>query len=206
MGLFASRREFLGCCAGGLVLARSAAAADDPFEALPAAVLHNSTKNGLIMIRHPAPADTGWRTRIVSSGEPGERLVVSGVVVAPDGTTPAAGVTIYAYNTDAEGYYGANHTFAPPRLYGWMKTDAGGRFELQTIKPGCYPDHRTAAHIHFSAWGAGYPPQWFDELRFVGDPYLAPGQAARPLTRGDDGLLHCSFRIKLARQSNFGAA
>lgn len=210
------RRDFL-YAAGGLILARRAPGADDPFDTLPASVLRNHVKNGLIMIRHPAPAGTTSHARIAPASEPGQPLIVSGQVFAPDGTSPAPGVTVYAYNTDAEGYYGANHTFAPPRLYGWMITDAAGRFELQTIRPGRYPSMHVAAHVHFSAWGAGYPPQWFDELRFEGDSYLTPAQIAedktrgefaaiQPLTRSDDGALHCSFRLRLSRRSNFGAA
>ena len=55
-----------------------------------------------------------------------------------------------------------------------MKTDADGRFELRTILPGSYPGMHVPAHIHFSLWGAGYPLQWVDELRFEGDHYITP--------------------------------
>jgi protocatechuate 3,4-dioxygenase beta subunit len=152
---------------------------------------------------------------MVEAGEPGEPLAVAGQVFAPDGKTPARGVTLYAYNTDAQGHYGGKFG-DPPRLYGWVKTDAGGRFELATIKPGRYPGMRVPAHIHFSLWGGGYPPQWVNELRFEGDSYLTPAMvdedrargefaAIRPLTQGSDGRLHCSIHIKLARASNFSA-
>jgi len=97
-----------------------------------------------------------------------------------------------------------------------MKTDEKGRFELSTIRPGRYPGMHVPAHIHFSLWGGGYPPQWVDELRFEGDSYLTPAMIAedtirgesamiRPLARTSDGALRCSFRIRLQRKSNFGA-
>jgi protocatechuate 3,4-dioxygenase beta subunit len=123
-------------------------------------------------------------------------------------------VIVCVYNTDAQGYYGEDHKEYPPRLYGWMKTEDMGRFELLTIKPGRYPGMHVLAHIHFALWGAGYAPQWVEELRFEGDSYLTPAMVAedrargefamiQPLTRGSDGVLHCPFRIRLQRESNF---
>jgi protocatechuate 3,4-dioxygenase, beta subunit len=141
-------------------------------------------------------------------------LIVTGAVLAPDGQTPVAGVTVYAYHTDAEGYYGENRAEYLPRLYGWMRTDAGGRFELHTILPGSYPGMRVPAHVHFSLWGAGYPLQWVDELRFEGDRYITPAmlsQAAdqgqfrtiQRLARAADGTLRCGYKIRLQPKTNF---
>ncbi len=126
-----------------------------------------------------------------------------------------AGVTVYAYNTDAEGYYGEGHAEYPPRLYGWMKTDAEGHFELLTILPGSYPGMHVPAHIHFLLWGAGYPLQWVEELRFEGDRYLTSEmlrtaaeeglfRTIQPLVPGGaDGALRCSFRVRLHSTCNF---
>jgi protocatechuate 3,4-dioxygenase beta subunit len=211
-----SRRSFLEGIGvfGALITAARAATGDDPFDALPPAVWRNARRNGLVMIRHPAPPGITSHVRIAQRSESGEPLVVNGQVFAPDGKTPAPDVTVYAYNTDSQGYYGENHTEYPPRLYGWMKTDDRGRFELFTIKPGRYPGMHVPAHIHFALWGGGYPPQWVDELRFEGDSYLTAAMIAedktrgafatiRPLIRSADGVLHCSFRIRLQRVSNF---
>src|SRR5579872_4756629 len=126
-----SRRSFLLKTAG-LALA-SRLKAQEPFDSLPAALWKNARHNGLIMIHRDTPAVLQWRTRITAPAEPGEPLTVAGQVFAPDGVTPAPGVTVYAYNTDANGCYGENRAEYPPRIYGWMKTDAAGRFELQTI-------------------------------------------------------------------------
>ncbi|HUE22599.1 MAG TPA: hypothetical protein VMQ86_13025 [Bryobacteraceae bacterium] len=119
---------------------------------------------GLVMIRRPAPSQLSWRTQIAGEDEPGRSLIVSGGVLASDGKTSAAGVTVYAYNTDVQGYYGKNHAEFPQRLYGWMKTDADGRFELLTILPGIVPwNARSGAHALFTMGGAGYPLQWVED-------------------------------------------
>jgi protocatechuate 3,4-dioxygenase beta subunit len=139
---------------------------------------------------------------------------VAGRVSAPDGPTPAEGVTVYAYNTDAEGYYGENRAEYPPRIYGWMKTNAAGGFELRTIYPGSYPGMRVPAHVHFVLWGGGYPLQWTEELKFEGGRYITPALVAEDaqlgefrtiqrLSRGNDGVLRCAFQIRLRRESNF---
>jgi protocatechuate 3,4-dioxygenase beta subunit len=198
------RRQFIGLVA--LSLAASRFDAEEPFDSLPPGAWRHARNNGLVMIRRPAPSELSSRTQIVGKDEPGQPLIVSGAVVAPDGKTPAAGVTVYAYNTDAKGYYGQNQTEFPPRLYGWMKTDAHGHFELRTILPGQYPGMRVPAHIHFSLWGAGYPLQWVDELRFEGDPYITPamlGEAVQPLAQGKDGALRCGYKIRLQSKGNF---
>jgi protocatechuate 3,4-dioxygenase beta subunit len=166
------------------------------------------------MIRRPAPLGIISQAKITPPNEPGEPLLVRGQVFAPDAVAVAPAVIVYAFNTDCHGHYGVNHRDYPPRLYGWMKTDAAGRFELLTIKPGRYPGMHVPAHIHFSLWGGGYPPQWAEELRFEGDSYLTPANVSedrargafaciRPLTRDSDGMLHGSFRIRLQRRTNF---
>lgn len=132
----------------------------DPFDALPKSVWKRARNNGLVMIHRPAPVALSSRTRIIPQDEPGQPLIIEGQLFTPDGTTPAEGITVYAYNTDAEGYYGADHKEYPPCLYGWMKTEIEGRFELHTIFPGHYPGMQAPAHVHFTVWGGSYPPQW----------------------------------------------
>jgi protocatechuate 3,4-dioxygenase beta subunit len=197
-------------------LTRPGSSADGPFDGLPPGAWKNARRNGLVMIRPNPPANPSRSTQIAPDAEPGERLIVAGQVFMPYGRTPASNVTVYAYNTDMEGYYGTGHAEYPPRLYGWMRTDAAGRFELRTIRPGSYPAMRVPAHIHFSAWGAGFPLQWFDELRFADDPYITPEmlandaelgdfRAIQPLVRGQDGVLGCGFKIRLKNECNFRA-
>ncbi len=212
--LFLQNTTWAALTIGGLITQASGSDEPDPFASLPKSVLENARNNGLIMIHRPAPAVLSSHTSIVAQTEPGKRLIIEGQVFTPDGKTPAEGITVYAYNTDAEGYHGAHHKDYPPRLYGWMKTDVEGRFELHTILPGHYPAMRVPAHVHFTLWGSGYPPQWVDELRFEGGPYITPEMLAeaegkrefssiRPLTRAENGILHCQFKIRLQRETNF---
>jgi len=162
----------------------------------------------------PEPADTTWTATIVPAGEPGDPLVVSGRVFALDGTRTVAGVVVYAYNTDKDGYYSPDGKVGHPRLKGYMKTDAQGRFELHTIVPGRYPGMWIPAHIHFNLWGAGYPVQWTEELRFEGDSYLTEAMkkesdtrgtfaTIRPLTVDSAGVRHCEINLRLSGKSNF---
>ena len=162
----------------------------------------------------PEPPDTAWKATIVTPDEPGDPLVVSGRVFAPDGERTVAGVVVYAYNTDKNGYYSPDGKVGHPRLKGYMKTDADGRFELHTIIPGRYPGRQIPAHVHFNLWGAGYPVQWTEELRFAGDSYLTDAMkkesevrgkfaTIRPITRDSNGVYHCEINLRLLDKSNF---
>ena len=86
------------------------------------------------------------RAVLVDASEPGTRLLVRGRLFAADGERPVAGAILYAYQTDVTGVY--NPKAGPPRLRGFMKTDAEGRFEYDTIRPGSYPGTNIAAHVH----------------------------------------------------------
>lgn len=142
-----------------------------------------------------------WRAILTAKDEPGEPLVVSGTVYQSDGKTPAAGIAVYVYHTDAEGYYrkGANSS-DNPRIKGTMKTNSEGKYEFRTIKPGAYPGGGNPAHIHYVLSGKDITKQ-NDEVMFEGDPYLTPRlretNHVRPLTRDAEGVWHCVFDIKL---------
>ncbi|MBA3584027.1 MAG: hypothetical protein H0W36_05765 [Gemmatimonadetes bacterium] len=51
------------------------------------------------------PAFPDLEATLAGPAEPGERLVDTGTVSQPDGRTPAEGVLLYAYHTNAEGVY-----------------------------------------------------------------------------------------------------
>jgi len=164
----------------------------------------------------PEPPSTVSSVGTISPAtEPGQRLVIAGQVFAPDGTTPAPGVIVYAYQTDATGEY-RNDSSRIARLHGWTKTDAQGRFEFRTIRPGPYPGRTIPAHVHFHAWGGGYPLQWTEELLFEGDPLLhgseieksrAAGRFANvsPVTRDAAGAERCTINFRLLAKSNYPA-
>ncbi|MBV8519790.1 MAG: hypothetical protein JO197_20535 [Acidobacteria bacterium] len=151
----------------------------------------------------------GWLT---TATEPGTPLVVHGRVFAPDGKSPAAGVTIYAYQTDARGLYHAPGA-KEPRLRATCITDAQGRFELRTIRPGAYPGRDIPAHIHLQAWGGGYPKQWLNEVQFDDDAHVTAAMRAESRARGAfanviattrdaNGVLHATINLLLRTTSN----
>lgn len=155
-----------------------------------------------------------WNTKIVSDQEPGEPLIVSGTIYSPDGKQPLAGITLYVYQTDATGRYSTSGVDnRGTRIHGMMRTNAQGRYEFRTIKPGSYPNSRNPAHIHAYVSGPEYPEYWIDEYLFADDPFIkdedkrkASGQGTFShilnLTRGTDGILRAVRDIKIERCTN----
>jgi protocatechuate 3,4-dioxygenase beta subunit len=118
-------------------------------------------------------SDTSSIVTLASADEPGQHLIITGTVYKSDGKTPLAGAVMYAYQTDAGGVYSrGTNSSRNPRLKGWLKTRADGRYEIRTIKPGSYPGSRNPAHIHASIIAPSGKEQWIDEFLFDGDPFL----------------------------------
>jgi protocatechuate 3,4-dioxygenase beta subunit len=139
---------------------------------------------------HEAPAAAPSSGRVVPQGEPGEPLHVSGIVVGADGT-PIGGASLYVYQTDHEGYYGAKPVSdnRNPRLKLFLRSDARGLWSFDTIKPGSYPNSRVPSHIHFEVSAASRAPKIF-EIVFEGDPFVTaamrrdPAFSVRPIEAG----------------------
>lgn len=145
-----------------------------------------------------APPTMSPRITIASDDEPGERLVMSGTIFQPDGKTPAEGVVLYVYHTDATGYYSPDDDPYNPRLRGWMKTGADGKYEFRTIKPAPYPRRATPAHIHAQVYSDKMPEHSIDEYLFEGDPLITPAEKKKLLTgRGGSSSI-----VKLTRDSS----
>jgi protocatechuate 3,4-dioxygenase, beta subunit len=145
-----------------------------------------------------APLAMSPQITIASEAEPGERLVVSGTIFQPDGKTPAENIVLYVYHTDSTGYYSKDDDPYNPRLRGWMKTGADGKYEFRTIKPAPYPRRDTPAHIHAQIYSETIPEYSIDEYWFEGDPLINDAQKKKLLTgRGGSGSI-----IKLMRDSN----
>ena len=58
------------------------------------------------------PKSLSWETTIAGKSEPGEPLEMSGTIFGADGKTPASGIILYVYHTDATGHYIASAYFA----------------------------------------------------------------------------------------------
>lgn len=138
--------------------------------------------------RGPCAAATAHAV-LAGAAEEGLRLVVRGRLFAPDGERPAGGAIVYAYQTNAKGVY-APEPGTPPRLRAFMKTDAEGRFQYDTIRPGSYPGTRNPAHVHNQAWGGGWPAQWLAELNFADDPFLSAADRERSAAAGRFAWIH----------------
>ncbi len=100
------------------------------------------------------------RVTMVAPDEPGEPMRVRGRVLrSPDGE-PIAGAQLEIFHTDARGHYEPGESVgrdANSRLFAFVRTDAEGRFELATIRPGPYPGAGPgAAHVHFRIRADGY--------------------------------------------------
>ncbi len=169
--------------------------------------------SGKVIATPDANSPGSWKTSICSDKEPGEPLIVSGAIYAPDGRTPLEGISLFVYQTDASGVYttsgGDNRN---TRLHGSMRSNAEGRYEFRTIKPGSYPGSTNAAHIHAYVSGPGYPEYWIDEFLFDDDKFVSDEQRRKAssqgsfspvlkLTRGSDGVLRGVRDIKVERCS-----
>ena len=65
-----------------------------------------------------------WSATIAAADEPGERLTITGMVVAADGKTPLPGVRLHVYHTDRAGLYGRDsRDSAHPRLQIYFEGD-----------------------------------------------------------------------------------
>jgi protocatechuate 3,4-dioxygenase beta subunit len=118
------------------------------------------------------------------AGEPqGQRIVVTGRVLE-EGGRPVPNALVEIWQTNAAGRYRHDHDrhAAPldPNFTGAGRTvtDADGRYEFVTVKPGAYPwrNHPNAwrpAHIHFSLFGRAFSSRLVTQMYFPGDPLLA---------------------------------
>lgn len=152
-----------------------------------------------------------WEITIAGPKEKGPRLVVEGVVTDADGK-PIPNAVVYAYQTDADGYYTREKNSNAVRLCGLMKTDERGRYRFHSIKPGSYPGSTIAAHVHFAVSGQTVEETFL--LEFENDRFLTQQsverdreehqdladtyRGIRPLELRDDGTFYCrrDFRVR----------
>jgi len=171
--------------------------------------------------QYTAPSNAPSTVVIAGTGEPGERMVVTGRTLV--GETPVAGVSIYVFHTDMKGLYAPgisdlNAAELNPRLHGSLRTDAQGRYQYETIRPGGYDNG--PAHVHYVVKAPGYEPlllslQFDDDPVVVGRrkfglPLLAPDAfkngpcksrpdcvLTRPVARDGDGVSRVTRDIQM---------
>jgi protocatechuate 3,4-dioxygenase beta subunit len=121
---------------------------------------------------------------LVGTDEPGTRLTLTGTVVDGNGR-PLPGAELRVYQTDVSGRYTRERAMDEQhaRLAGRLRTDAKGRFELRTIRPGGYPnplrlggrERKIPAHIHIDVTAVGHALRKlqvvFADDPLLGDPY-----------------------------------
>lgn len=121
-------------------------------------------------------------TRIDRADAIGERIIVSGRVLDENGRpVPDALIEIWQANAAGRYLHKRDQHDAPldPNFSGEGRTvtDAQGRYQFKTIKPGAYPwgNHYNGwrpQHIHFSLFGRAYATRLVTQMYFPGDPLL----------------------------------
>ncbi len=138
---------------------------------------------------------------LAGPSEPGEKILVTGYVKNKQGE-PILDAIVYCYQTDDRGFYAMNGTHVSgtqgdrlhARLFGYVKTDANGRFVLHTIHPRGYPKSSLPSHIHCEVEASGYNTI-ITELLFDEDPRLQGDQRSRSIKEG--------FLIAKAEHNNY---
>lgn len=160
------------------------------------------------------PAQIASTSRIAPEGEPGTALVLHGKAFAADGKTPLVGAVVFGYHTDRTGVYDRPGSPAHSwRLKGWAKTDAEGRFEFRTIRPGPYPRRNEAAHVHFTIFASDGTRYHAGAALFGDDPLVREREReatrrdptfgeVRPVRREGE-TEHVDVNLKLAADQKF---
>ena len=152
--------------------------------------------------------------RIASENEPGIPLIIHGRLFGPEGAA-AGGVVVHSYHRDRDGFeFGPNdNSLTTWELQGWVETDAEGRFEFKTIRPG--PDHlgREGSHIHFTLDSVDFGRQWAPKVFLADDPRVTADQRRRSREAGKfgwvrevqtiDSVQHINVRIRLKEKADF---
>ena len=132
--------------------------------------------------QYTAADDAPSSVVIAGRDEPGPRLIVTGRTLFGD--KPVSGVSLYVFHTDIKGIYAPDvdnrDAELNPRLHAALRTDAQGRYQFETIRPGSYDNN--PSHIHYVVKAEGYEPLLL-VLQFADDP-IAKAQAGQPFRDG----------------------
>ena len=113
------------------------------------------------------------RTNLVIPGDPGTKLLLSGIVKHDDCTTPFRKAKIEIWHCSAKGVY--DNDSDEFRYRATTFTDDAGKYTFNTILPVPYSTgggNYRPAHYHLMITAEGYQPL-ITQLYFTGDPYLS---------------------------------
>ncbi|MPT18481.1 MAG: protocatechuate 3,4-dioxygenase subunit beta [Pseudomonas sp.] len=151
-----------------------------PLVAIPQTLTETTGSTGCWdALMGPARADLTTQHKAPPQGQ---RIVVSGRVLDEQGR-PVPNTVMEIWQANAAGRYlhKRDQHDAPldPNFSGEGRTvtDAHGRYQFKTIKPGAYPwgNHYNGwrpQHIHFSLFGRAYATRLVTQMYFPGDPLL----------------------------------
>ena len=130
---------------------------------------------------------------IAPEDEPGKKIKVIGTVKNGSGQI-VADALVYLYQTDSRGWYSADAPHVQmyegdmrhARLFGYVKTNKQGQFELHTVKPSGYPQSDLPAHIHVHVTANGYRA-YVNEFLFDDDDRLVGNIRAN--AQGNDFII-----------------
>ncbi len=130
----------------------------------------------------------------ITDTKKGETLKVSGTIYKADGKTPADGIILYLYHTDAKGIYPSEANSKGwegrhGKLRGWLKTGEDGKYEFTTIRPASYPNTSIVQHIHPTILEPDGSYYWIQDYLFDDDPFLTNRERNRSNPRGGDGFV-----------------
>jgi hypothetical protein len=167
-----TRRRFLGfvapAVAGALVLPRSLVFGED------APVVETPADDEGPFYRAGAPDRSDLRV----AGSRSPLLSLSGVVRAEDGKA-LEGVLLDVWHADADGVYDMRSEAFRHR--GRTRTDAEGRFRLETNLPGRYGQGLRPRHVHLKFEGKGLWPLTTQAYFLVRPDLDAPRELVVPL-------------------------
>ena len=122
------------------------------------------------LIRKYAPKG---KISVITPNEPGTRIQLKGRIVDKN-QKPQPNVLFYFYHTMHNGLYaeGGNGLQEIAKLFGYLRTDDAGRFEIDTIKPAGYPGERFPSHVHIEVYDQKGKIIFGTEFQFEDDSRL----------------------------------
>jgi protocatechuate 3,4-dioxygenase beta subunit len=124
---------------------------------------------------------------VVTDKEPGSRVVLQGRLLGAD-KQPLRNALLYFYHTMHNGIYTKDQDQPQQevsQLFGYMRTDDNGAFEIHTIKPGGYPGEKFPSHVHVQVYNAEGAVGFETEFLFSDDARLTSEMRANASRYGN---------------------